>query len=98
MGSRHFGVDARGARPIQNERDYRAAKALLAREMRHSHSDEAWARLEALMQELAEYEGRFAAAEEAAAEAGEEWLIDPATISGYEGPRRRWTDPTESGE
>jgi hypothetical protein len=79
------------ARPILNERDYQAAKALLEREMKQTHSEQVWARLEALMQEVADYEARFLVGEE---EDSAEWVqyAYATALDEDEGPRRRWTD------
>ena len=74
------------ARPIQNERDYREAKALLGRTMRAARSTEAALRAEALLREIVDYEIRVDASEEDAGHPG----LD---LDDYEGPRRRWVDP-----
>ena len=84
------------ARPILNERDYQAAKILLERELKQAHSDRVWERLEALMQEVADYEARFMPGEEEDAAALVEYAYDVA-LDEEEGPRRRWTD-TEFGD
>ena len=63
MGSRDTDTGMK-ARPILNERDYQNAKSLLAKEMHNTHSDRVWARLEALMQAVADYERRFLEGEE----------------------------------
>jgi len=82
------------ARPILNERDYQNAKALLAKEMHHSHSDRVWARLEALMQAVADYERRFLEGEE---EDATDWIqyAYATALEEAEVPRRRWSDSTE---
>jgi hypothetical protein len=79
------------ARPILNERDYQAAKAVLEREMKQTHSEQVWARLEALMQEVADYEARFLVGED---EDSAEWVqyAYATALDEDEGPRRRWTD------
>jgi hypothetical protein len=83
------------ARPILNERDYQNAKSLLAKEMRHNnHNDRVWARLEALMQAVADYERRFLEGEE---EDAADWIryAYEAALEETEMPRRRWSDSTE---
>jgi hypothetical protein len=79
------------ARPILNERDYQAAKELVEREMKHTHSDKVWARLEALMQEVADYETRFLVGEEEDNSSLVEYAYATA-LEEDEAPRRRWTD------
>jgi hypothetical protein len=91
MGSRQFGTDAVHARPILNERDYQNAKALLAREMHQKHTERVWARLEALMQEVAEYERRFLEGEEDDASRLVEYAY-ASVLEETETPQRRWTD------
>jgi hypothetical protein len=82
------------ARPILNERDYQNAKALLAKEVHQSHSDRVWARLEALMQAVADYERRFLEGEE---DDASDWIryAYAAALDETEMPRRRWSDSTE---
>ena len=94
MGSREIGAEIVRARPILNERDYQNAKALLAKEMHQKHSDRAWARLEALMQEVAEYERRFLEGEEDDASRLVEYAYSSA-LEETETPRRRWSDTGE---
>jgi hypothetical protein len=79
------------ARPILNERDYQAAKELLEREMKNAHSDRVWLRLEALMQEVADYESRFMQGED---DDPTRWLEYAYTSALEENgvPRRRWND------
>jgi len=91
MGSRHFVPMSKAARPILNERDYQAAKELVEREMKHTHSDKVWARLEALMQEVADYEARFLIGEEEDSSSWVEYAYATA-LEEDEAPRRRWTD------
>jgi hypothetical protein len=79
------------ARPILNERDYQAAKELLEREMKNAHSDRVWQRLEALMQEVAEYEARFLHGEDDDPAGWLEYAYASA-LDGHGAPRRRWTD------
>jgi hypothetical protein len=82
------------ARPILNELDYQNAKALLAKEMRHTHSDRVWARLEALMQAVSDYERRFLEGDD---EDPTDWIqyAYAAALDETELPRRRWSDSTE---
>jgi hypothetical protein len=94
MGSRHFRREAIKTRPILNERDYQNAKALVAREMRGKHSDRAAARVEALMQEVAEYERRFLEGEEEDAARWVEYAYASA-LEENEAPQRRWSDTDE---
>ena len=91
MGSRQFRTEAGKARPILNERDYQNAKALLAKEMQHSHSERVLARLEALMQAVTDYERRFLEGEE---EDASNWLeyAYASALDDTESPRRRWSD------
>src|SRR3954452_18290445 len=93
MGTRDTGIDMK-ARPILNERDYQNAKSLLAKEMHNTHSDRVWARLEALMQAVADYERRFLEGEE---EDSGEWIeyAYAAVFEETDVPRRRWSDSTE---
>jgi hypothetical protein len=91
MGSRDLGPSLRKARPILNERDYQGAKALLARELTHKHSERVWERLEALMQEVAEYEARFLQGEDDDTR-WVEYAYQSALEDDDEAPRRRWTD------
>jgi hypothetical protein len=90
MGSRDLDPLIKKARPILNERDYQGAKALLEREMRHTHSEKVWARLEALMQEVADYEARFLQGEDD----DSNWVkyAYDSALDDDEGPRRRWMD------
>ena len=91
MGSREFRAEATKARPILNERDYQNAKALLAKEMHQKHTERVWARLEALMQEVAEYERRFLEGEEDDASRLVEYAY-ASVLEETETPQRRWTD------
>jgi hypothetical protein len=78
---------AKLSRPIHTERDYREAKALLARTMRGARSTEAALRAEALLREIVDYEIRIDAQDQE-----EAWgLLDP-DLDQYQGPRRRWVD------
>jgi hypothetical protein len=91
MGSRDFRREAAQARPILNERDYQNAKALLAKEMHQKHTEQVWARLEALMQEVAEYERRFLEGEEDDASRWVEYAY-ASVLEEADAPQRRWSD------
>jgi hypothetical protein len=84
-------MEIKNARPILNERDYQEVKSLIEREMKHAHTDEVWQRLEALMQEVAEYEARFVHGEDEDAAGWVEYAYASA-LDDVEGPRRRWSD------
>lgn len=92
MGSRDLDPMLRKARPILNERDYHAAKTLLEREMRHTHSEKVWDRLEALMQEVADYEARFVQGESEDAAPWLRYAYESALEDHDDGLKRRWTD------
>jgi shikimate kinase len=94
MGSRHVRTEAIKARPILNERDYQNAKALVAREMQRKHSERVAARIEALMQEVAEYERRFLEGEEEDAARWVEYAYASA-LEENETPLRRWSDASD---
>ena len=94
MGSRQFRPAATKARPILTEQDYQAAKTVLEREMRHAHSERVWDRLDALMQEVAEYEARFLQGEEEDASGLVEYAYACA-LEEEDGPRRRWSDTVD---
>jgi hypothetical protein len=94
MGSKQHRPATSKARPILTEQDYQGAKELLEREMQHAHSDKIWDRLEALMQEVAEYEARFLQGEEEDASGLVEYAYAYALEEG-DGPRRRWTDTAD---
>ena len=79
-------MPSRLARAIHSDRDYREAKALLARTMRSARSTETALRAEALLREIVDYEIRVDAED---AEPGDTTDSD---LSAYEGPRRRWVD------
>lgn len=91
MGTRHFRMETKAARPILNERDYQDVKALIEREMKHAHSDQVWQRLEALMQEVADYEARFVHGEDEDAAGWVQYAYSSA-LDEFDGPRRRWSD------
>jgi hypothetical protein len=91
MGSRQFRPATKKSRPILNEHDYQAAKDLLAREMKHAHTDRVWERLESLMQEVADYEARFVQGEDEDAAGWVEYAYS-AALDEQDGPRRRWSD------
>ena len=92
MGSRDLDPMIKKARPILNERDYHGAKALIEREMTHTHSEKVWERLEALMQQVADYEARFLQGEDEDATPWVQYAYQSALEEDDEGPRRRWTD------
>jgi hypothetical protein len=95
MGSRPARIEAKSiARPILNERDYQNAKAILAREMHQKHSERVWARLEALMQEVADYERRFLEGEDVGSTDWVEYAY-ASVLNENEGPRRRWSDEND---
>jgi hypothetical protein len=91
MGSRHFRAEAGKTRPILNERDYQNAKALVAKHMSLKHTERVWARIEALMHEVAEYERRFLEGEEEDAARLVEYAYASA-LEETEVPQRRWSD------
>jgi len=93
MGTRDTGIDMK-ARPILNERDYQNAKSLLAKEMHNTHSDRVWARLEALMQAVADYERRFLEGEDEDATDLIEYAYAHA-LAESDMPSRRWSDESE---
>lgn len=95
MGSRHF--RSTKARPILNERDYRAAKSIVERELTQEHSDAAWARLEALMREIAAYETRFMKGEDAD---GAGWIeyAYRSSLDERDRSKRRWSDKEDDVE
>jgi hypothetical protein len=92
MGSRDLDPMIKKARPILNERDYQGAKALLDREMKHTHSEKVWERLEALMQEVADYEARFIQGEDDDPTPWVQYAYQAALDDDDEAPQRRWTD------
>jgi len=67
---------------------------LLAKEMHNTHSDKVWARLEALMQAVADYERRFLEGDEDDATDWIEYAYATA-LQEAEVPNRRWSDSTE---
>lgn len=81
---------SRLARAIHSDRDYREAKALLARTMRSARSTEAALRAEALLREIVDYEIRVDA------ENAERWDASEPELNAYEGPRRRWVDSDDN--
>lgn len=94
MGTRHF--RSTKSRPILNERDYRAAREVVERELQQEHSDAVWARLEALMREIALYEARFLKGEDGD---GAPWIqyAYESSLEERRPRRRRWSDK-EDGE
>lgn len=83
---------AKLSRPIHNERDYREAKALLARTMRSARSTEGTLRAEALLREIVDYELRLDSQLEEPS-----WEMPEPDLPLYEGLRRRWSDGTADG-
>jgi hypothetical protein len=84
-------METKAARPILNERDYQEVKTLIEREMKHAHTDQVWQRLEALMQEVADYEARFVHGEDEDAAGWVQYAYSSA-LDEFDGPRRRWSD------
>ena len=94
MENRHLSEEIDHARPILNERDYKNAKALLAREMHQKHTDRMSARLEALKGEVAEYERRFMEGGEQDASRWVEYAYTSA-LTETDAPQRRWSDSVD---
>lgn len=92
MGHRQFDAASSEARPILNERDYQNAKAMMAQELHRNHTAQMWARLEALMHEVAEYERRFLEGEDDDAARLVEYAY-ASVLDDDEAPQRRWSDP-----
>jgi len=90
MGTREFRSFARMARPIFTERDYEIVLKLVTQRARTFFFVEA-ERLEALIRELTDYEGRCAEIDPACAVGWAEWALVPDTGSDAR-PRRRWSD------
>ena len=91
MGSGQFKPEASKTRPILNERDYQNAKALVAKQINVKHTERVSARIEALMQEVADYERRFLEGEEEDAARLVEHAYS-AALEESEVPQRRWSD------
>jgi hypothetical protein len=90
MGTRDFRSYARMARPIFTERDYDTVKKLVTERARTFFFVEA-ERLEALIRELTDYEGRFAQTDALYAVGWAEWTFVPVGKDDGQ-PRRRWSD------
>ncbi len=92
MGTRDFRSYARMARPIFTERDYDTVKKLVTERARAFFFVEA-ERLEALIRELTDYEGRFAQTDARYAVGWAECMFVPVGEDDGQ-PRRRWSDPS----
>jgi hypothetical protein len=90
MGTREFRSYARMARPIFTERDYETVRKLVTQRARTFFFVEA-ERLEALIRELTDYEGRCAETDAGCAVGWAEWAFVPEA-DGDGQPRRRWSD------
>lgn len=90
MGSRHF--RSKLARPILNDRDYRAAKAFVERESKRSHPQAMWDRLDALTREIAHYEERFLDGQDDSPADWIEYAYEDALDRKKKQRRRRWSD------
>ncbi len=95
MGTRHF--RSTKARPILNDRDYRAAREVVERELEQEHSDAAWARIEALMREIALYETRFLEGEDGDATDWIEYAYE-SSLNERKPRRRRWSDRDDADD
>ncbi len=93
MGNRHF--RSTKARPILNDRDYRAAKEIVERELGQEHSDAVWSRLEALMREIALYESRFLEGEDGGDADWIEYAYE-SSLNERKLRQRRWSDQDDS--
>lgn len=90
MGTREFRSYARMARPIFSERDYDTVKKLVTQRARTFLLLEA-ERIEALIRELTDYEGRSEQAGAEYAVGWAQWMVVP-TAQDDSQPRRRWSD------
>ncbi len=90
MGTREFRSYARMARPIFTERDYETVRKLVTQRARTFFFVEA-ERLEALIRELTDYEGRCAETDASCAVGWAEWTFVPEADDDGQ-PRRRWSD------
>lgn len=90
MGTREFRSYARLARPIFTERDYETVRKLVTQRARTFFFVEA-ERLEALIRELTDYEGRCAETDPGCSIGWAEWAFVPEA-GGDARPRRRWSD------
>jgi hypothetical protein len=94
MSSRDFRSYARMARPIFSERDYDTVKKLVTERARAFFFLEA-ERLEALIRELTDYEGRFAQTDALYVGWAECTFVPRGEDDGR--PRRRWSDASRQG-
>jgi hypothetical protein len=83
------------ARPIFTERDYETVRKLVTQRARTFFFVEA-ERLEALIRELTDYEGRCAETDPACSIGWTEWALVPEA-NGDTRPRRRWSDGSHQG-
>jgi hypothetical protein len=83
------------ARPIFTERDYETVRKLVTQRARTFFFVEA-ERLEALIRELTDYEGRCAETDPACSIGWAEWALVP-DVNGDARPRRRWSDGSHQG-
>jgi len=90
MGTREFRSYARMARPIISERDYDTVKKLVTQRARTFLLLEA-ERIEALIRELTDYEGRSGQTDTDYAVEWAQWMVVP-TAQDDSQPRRRWSD------
>jgi hypothetical protein len=90
MGTREFRSYARMARPIFTERDYETVRKLVTQRARTFFFVEA-ERLEALIRELTDYEGRCAETNTGSVVGWAEWAFAPEADDDGQ-PRRRWSD------
>lgn len=95
MGTREFRSYARMARPIFTERDYETVRKLVTQRARAFFFVEA-ERLEALIRELTDYEGRSAETDSSCSVGWAEWALVPEADSDAR-PRRRWSDGSHRG-
>jgi hypothetical protein len=95
MGTREFRSYARMARPIFTARDYETVRKLVTQRARTFFFVEA-ERLEALIRELTDYEGRCAETDPGCSVGWAEWALVPEA-DGDARPRRRWSDGSHRG-
>ena len=92
MGTREFRSYARMARPIFSTRDYDTVKKLVTQRARTFLLLEA-ERIEALIRELTDYEGRSGQADADYEVGWAQWMVVPTAHDDSQ-PRRRWSDAT----
>jgi hypothetical protein len=92
MGSRLSAAGLRLARRIATERDYEAARTLLAHELQEPGWTRAHERIDALIWALREYESSLLTREINMAIEWAEFVFVPALETGDTRPRRRWND------